>query len=107
MVYTKKSPALLVIGLIMLAIWYTADSGLLAGYIEHLAHGKKYSYLSELTTIPLYFGVTASVIGLWQLLSTPKEGHQRDLHHIELSGAKIHVSQFQNKMATAHQPRRQ
>lgn len=40
MVYTKKSPALFIIGIIMLAIWYMADSGMLAPYIEHLAHGK-------------------------------------------------------------------
>ena len=38
MVYTKKTPALFIIGLVMLAIWYSADSGMLAGYIEHLAH---------------------------------------------------------------------
>ncbi len=74
MVYTKKTPALFVIGLIMLAIWYLADTGLLAGYIEHLAYGKKYKYLGELTTIPLYFGVIAGVIGLWQWFGTHKQG---------------------------------
>jgi uncharacterized membrane protein YadS len=75
MVYTKKSPALFIIGVIMLAIWFAADSGMLAGYIEHLAAGKKYKYGSELTTIPLYFGIIAFVIGLWQLLGSHKEGH--------------------------------
>lgn len=75
MVYTKKSPALFIIGIIMLAIWFAADSGMLAGYIEHLAAGKKYKYGSELTTIPLYFGVIATAMGLWQWLGSHNEGH--------------------------------
>lgn len=74
MVYTKKHPALLIIGVIMLAIWYLADSGLMAPYIEHLG-GKKYKYLSEMTSLPLYFGVIAAVIGAWQLFGNHKEGH--------------------------------
>jgi len=75
MVYTKKSPALFIIGVIMLAIWYLADSGLMAPYIEHLAAGKKYKYLSELTTIPLYFGILSAVIGLWQWFGSHKDNN--------------------------------
>lgn len=75
MVYTKKTPALFIIGVIMLAIWFLASSGLMSGYIEHLANGKKYKYLSELTTIPLYFGVVSVVLGLWQWLGKHREGH--------------------------------
>ncbi len=75
MVYTKKSPALFIIGIIMLAIWWLADSGTMAPYIEHLANGKKYKYLGELTTIPLYFGIVATVIGLWQWFGAHKESH--------------------------------
>jgi len=75
MVYTKKTSALFVIGLIMLAIWFLADSGLLAPYIEHLAYGKKYKYLGELTTIPLYFGIIAVIFGLWQRFAPPKSGN--------------------------------
>ena len=75
MVYTKKNPALLIIGAIMLAIWYAADSGMLAGYIEHLAAGKKYSYSSELVTIPLYFGIVAAAFGIWSIVGPHKEGH--------------------------------
>jgi uncharacterized membrane protein YadS len=74
MVYTKKSPALLIIGIVMLAIWFLADSGALAGYIEHLG-GKKYKYMGELTSIPLYFGIIAAAIGAWQLFGSHKEGH--------------------------------
>ncbi len=75
MVYTKKSPALFIIGIIMLAIWYMADSGMLAPFIEHLAAGKKYKYGAELTSIPLYFGIIAVVIGAWQWFGTHTEGN--------------------------------
>jgi uncharacterized membrane protein YadS len=75
MVYTKKNPALLIIGLTMLAIWYFAESGLLAPVIEHLAAGTQYRYTSELITIPLYFGVVATAFGIWQWFGAHKEGH--------------------------------
>ncbi len=74
MVYTKKSPALLIIGIIMLAIWYLADSGMMSGYIEHLAMGKKYKMMGEVTTLPLYFGIVAAALGLWQLFGSHNEG---------------------------------
>lgn len=74
MVYTKKSPALLIIGIIMLAIWYLASNDMMTPYLEHLG-GKKYKYLGELTSIPLYFGIVAGAFGLWQLLGKHSEGH--------------------------------
>ena len=74
MVYTKKSPALLIIGIIMLAIWYGSDSGMLSGYYEHLAMGKKYKMMGEVTSLPLYFGIVAVVLGLWQLFGSHSEG---------------------------------
>lgn len=75
MVYTKKSPALFIIGLIMLAIWFLADSGMMNPYLEHLGAGKKYKYSSELTSIPLYFGIVSVVLGLWQWFGTHREGN--------------------------------
>lgn len=79
MIYSKKSPALLIIGIIMLAIWYMASSGIMGGFIEHMGSvsgGKmKYKYMSEMSSMPLYFGIVAAVIGLWQLLGPHKEGH--------------------------------
>lgn len=75
MVYTRKSPALFIIGIIMLAIWYAADSGMLSSYLDHLAAGKKYKYGAELTTIPLYFGIVAAAFGLWAWFGKHKEGH--------------------------------
>lgn len=74
MVYTKKSPALLIIGLIMLAIWYMGSTGMLNGYIEHLAAGKKYKYLGEINSLALYFGVIAAAFGAWQLFGSHKDG---------------------------------
>jgi len=75
MVYTKKSPALLIIGVVLLAIWYLSDSGMMNGFYEHLAMGKKYKMMSEVTTLPLYFGVLSVVVGLWQLFGSHKEGN--------------------------------
>ena len=75
MVYTQKSPALLIIGLIMLMIWYFAESDILTPVIEHLAAGEKYRYLPELTTIPLYFGTVALAFGFWQWFGVHREGH--------------------------------
>jgi uncharacterized membrane protein YadS len=75
MVYTKKSPALFIIGVIMLAIWWMDHSGILAGYTDHLAMGKKYKYAAEVASIPLWFGVVAAVIGAWQWFGSHKEGH--------------------------------
>ena len=74
MVYTKKSPALLIIGIIMLAIWFFASNGMLDGYMEHLAAGKKYKYGAELMGIPLYFGVIAAAIGAWQWFGSHTAG---------------------------------
>jgi uncharacterized membrane protein YadS len=85
MVYTKKSPALLIIGIIMLAIWWMADAGMLAGYIEHLG-GKKYKYLGELTSMPMYFGAVAALIGAWQLFGSHSEGHW-DYYSSSVAGA--------------------
>ena len=75
MVYTKKSPALLIIGVVLLAIWYLSDSGMMNGFYEHLAMGKKYKMMGEVTTLPLYFGILSVVGGLWQLFGSHKEGH--------------------------------
>ncbi|MDH5179348.1 MAG: putative sulfate exporter family transporter [Gammaproteobacteria bacterium] len=73
MVYSKKSPALFIIGVVMLAIWFLADAGLLAGYIEHLG-GKKYKYGKELASLPLYFGILSVFVGALHWFGPQKEG---------------------------------
>ena len=51
MVYTKKSPALFIIGVIMLAIWFTAGNGMLDGFMEHLAAGKN---INTVLSLPVF-----------------------------------------------------
>jgi len=80
MIYTKKSPALLIIGVIMLAIWAGADAGLASGFADHLKglaapHKMSFKYGSEMGSIPLYFGIIAVLIGAWQLFGTHREGN--------------------------------
>ena len=73
MVYTKKSPALFIMGLIMLAIWSLTSADILSPYFEHLG-GAKYKYLGEITILPLWFGIFSAGAGAWQWLVTQKEG---------------------------------
>jgi len=80
MIYTKKNPALLIIGVIMLAIWAAADAGLASGFADHLKglaapEKMKFKYASEMGSIPLYFGIVAALIGAWQLFGTHREGN--------------------------------
>jgi uncharacterized membrane protein YadS len=75
MVYTKKSPALFIIGVVLLAIWYLSKGGMMNGFYEHLAMGKSYKMMGEVTTLPLYFGVLSLVVGLWQWLGSHREGN--------------------------------
>ena len=74
MVYTRKSPALFVIGLIMLGIWGLQEAGILSAYIAHLG-GTKYKYAGEIATVPLYFGIFSVVAGAWQWVGAHREGH--------------------------------
>lgn len=75
MIYTQRNPALLIIGLLMLVIWFATDAGWLTPLLEYLASGKQYKYLNELTSLPLYFGLVAVFAGLWHWLGAHKEGH--------------------------------
>lgn len=74
MVYTRKSPALFIIGLIMLGIWGLLEAGILSAYIAHLG-GAKYKYAGEIATVPLYFGIFSVVAGAWQWFGAHREGH--------------------------------
>lgn len=73
MIYTRKTPALFVIGIIMLAIWWLTASGGFTPLIDYLGTGKKYA--SEMQTLPLYFGALSIVLGLWVWLGTHKKGN--------------------------------
>ena len=73
MTYTRNTPALFVIGIIMLAIWWLVSSGNMLSYIEHLGTAKKYG--SEMATLPLYFGGVAALLGLWVWIGKHSEGN--------------------------------
>ena len=74
MVYTRNSPALFFIGLVMLAIWGLQETGLLSSYISHLG-GIKYKYAAEIAPVSLYFGILSAVVGAWQWLGVHREGN--------------------------------
>ncbi len=75
MIYTQNSPALLTIGLSMLGIWYTSDTGLLNPVFEYLSRSTSYPYMDELKTLPFYFGLIAAITGCWHWLGTHRQGH--------------------------------
>jgi uncharacterized membrane protein YadS len=72
MVYTQKNPALLIMGLIMLAIGATVSLGWQAGVIEYLQLSK---LTWEMTSLTYIFGGIAVVVGLWHLFGKHEEGH--------------------------------
>jgi hypothetical protein len=72
MVYTQRSPALLIMGLIMLAIGASVSLGLQGGVIEYLKIDKMGW---EMTSLSYVFGGIAVVVGLWHLLGRHVEGN--------------------------------
>jgi len=77
MVYTKKTPWLLVMGIIMVAYAWLVQQGYLNGMMEALKTTKfagKPGDLGEMIVMPYLFGGIAVVVGLWQLFASPKQG---------------------------------
>jgi len=72
MVYTRRTVWPLVIGIIMVAYAYLVQSGNMAGLIKFLNTGR---YVGEMVTLGYAFGAVAILVGLWQLVVTPREGH--------------------------------
>ena len=72
MVYTHKHAALLIMGLVMLAIGGSVSLGWQAGLIDYLHLSKSVGEMGSLTYV---FGGIATVVGLWHLLGSHKEGH--------------------------------
>ena len=72
MVYTQKSPALLIMGLVMLAIGVSASLGWQDGVIEYL-NLKKEAW--EMVPFGYVFGGIAVAVGLWHLLGKHVEGN--------------------------------
>jgi uncharacterized membrane protein YadS len=71
MIYSKKTPWTLIMGVIMVGYAYMVRSGAMEPLIKML-HTSKLT--GEMVTMGFAFGALAIVIGLWQLLATPKQG---------------------------------
>jgi uncharacterized membrane protein YadS len=72
MVYTKKHPALLIMGVIFVAIAYLADSGGMSGMVDYLKAGK---YAGEMIGMGYAFGGVAVLVGAWHLFGSHDEGN--------------------------------
>jgi len=72
MVYSQKTPWTLVIGVIMIAYAYAVQSGMMGPIIQYLNTAR---YTGEMQVLGYAFGAAALVVGLWQLLAPPREGH--------------------------------
>lgn len=72
MVYTKRTPWTLIMGIIMLGYAWLVQQGMLDDLIKYMGTSK---LVGEMTTMGYIFGAIAIVVGLWQLLATPKEGN--------------------------------
>ncbi len=72
MVYTKKHPALLIMGVIFIAIAYMADSGSMGDLISYL---KAKKYVGEMVGMGYAFGAVGVIVGAWHLIGTHEEGN--------------------------------
>ncbi|HEX6008044.1 MAG TPA: putative sulfate exporter family transporter [Burkholderiales bacterium] len=72
MVYSQKTPWTLIVGVIMIAYAYAVQSGMMEPVIQYLNTGR---YTGEMRVLGYSFGAAAVVVGLWQLLARPREGH--------------------------------
>jgi uncharacterized membrane protein YadS len=72
MVYTKKNPALLIMGIIFVAIAFLTDSGSMAGLIDFFSAKK---YVGEMVGMGYAFGGIGVLVGLWHLVGSHNEGN--------------------------------
>ncbi len=82
MIYTKKTPWTLIMGVIMAGYAYMVSTGAMEPLIKLLHTGK---HAGEMVTLGYAFGGIAIVVGLWQLLATPKQG-QADYYLSTIAG---------------------
>lgn len=72
MVYTRRQPAVLVMGLLLLALGYAASHGYMDPTLKWLAAEK---LKGEMSYLPYVFGALALVIGIWQITGPHKPGN--------------------------------
>jgi uncharacterized membrane protein YadS len=98
MVYTKKTPWVLIIGIIMAGYAWLVSSGSMNGVMEALHTGK---HAGEMVTMGYIFGAIGIVVGLWQMAASPKQGNA-DYYLSTVGGALlILLLVFVNKFGLA------
>ena len=83
MVYTQKTPATLILGIVFAAYGYAVKAGMAAGLLKYLHTGKQ---VDEMVAISLWAGGVGIAVGLWQLFMSGKEG-QADYYLSTVGGA--------------------
>ncbi len=72
MVYTKKHPALLIMGVLFLGVAFLTSSGALDG-LHGFLHNKK--YLGEVVGMGYAFGLIGVFVGAWHMWGSHEEGN--------------------------------
>lgn len=72
MIYTRKTPATLIMGIIFAAYGWAVQQHALDGVLNYLHQTK---HADEMVAISLTAGIIGIVIGLWQMIAPQKEGH--------------------------------
>ncbi len=72
MIYTKKTPWTLILGIIMVAYAYMVQAGIMEPVIKYLHTGK---HAGEMVILGYTCGIIAILAGLVQAFSTPKQGN--------------------------------
>ena len=85
MIYTKKTPLVLIIGIIMVAYAWLVGQGHMKETMELLKTGK---LAGEMVTMGYIFGAIGILVGLWQLAVKPGEG-QADYYLSAVGGVLL------------------
>ena len=83
MIYTKSHPALLIMGVLFVAIAYLADSGGMGGILDYLSAGK---YAGEMIGMGYAFGAVGVLVGAWHMWGKHSEGNL-DYYMSTIAGA--------------------
>ncbi len=83
MIYTRKHPALLAIGVLFLLIGILTNVGALDGFISYVGAKK---YAGEMSGMGTTFGIIGVLVGAWHLWGRHKEGNL-DYHMSTIAGA--------------------
>lgn len=86
MIYTRRTVWPLVLGILMVAYAYMVQSGAMEPVIKFLGSGRN---AGEMQILGYTFGAIGIVVGLWQLLASPKEG-QGD-YYLSMVGGVIFI----------------